>query len=953
MLKGIVLYLLFCVGVPYNAVAQVSLFQNLTTRDGLPSNYIFDACEDARGYLWLGTDKGLATFDGFHWKLYTTEDGLPGNYISTVLQAGADGLWIVISSKGLYYYSIVTGRLTFISSNCQDNFFQTDQQGAIFFYQQYPVNQSGFNWVHPGKLSELHQFTIPARPGDAYTFLADFPERLVQAIPVAGIKGLPATTISLPNGWRADTMAFEVDEAVRYRRAAAGIYYSNSSVFYFLPGQKPVKKQLYASSNSYLNALRYGNETVVWNEKDGLYFLADDGSARHYGESDGLGSNMVTDVHILQNGRLLICTLGGGLSYKLPEGNAILQTDGQAVKGLVVDEQQIYAAAGNQLTRLRLEDLQVKRFPLPRNQVQSVDKLNGLLYFSSLSGVTIAREQNDALAELQFLPLGAGVSNVIFSGNRLIAGTFGIHVSEIRNQLYYPDSTTPYVSEKVMPFSGGYVSFNYEDGLQFVYHNGKREMLTTANGLPSNAVYDVHEYKDSCWISTARGLALFVNNKHIKTYTEKEGLAGSRCIYSFHDHAGNCWVVTDKYLGRVEGGRVRMYLSTPIRDRYNDYVHKAGYIASRHTLVTGTAKNIYLTRLDNLQPGLVMAPPALQRIVVNGDTVSGRQFRIPLNYQSLSFVFRPLLVNPFGKATIYYRLSGYDDQYFELKDSLEIHFSRLRSGNYLLMARTMNEDGVMGEDRMLCSFTVTPPFWQTKWFMWLAVLGTGLLAYGLTRGYYRRKQLRREKERALQAQLEQERARISRELHDNLGTSLVTIIAQSDNIETKLLLHQPEEALKKVIALGDQSRDTMNMLRETIWAVQGGAHPFSSFVNRIRDFLQRTYAAFPAEYRCESEGDPGRELSPEQILHLFRCIQECTQNILKHANATQVMYHLSLRNRQLVLVIIDNGRGFDPAAMRPGNGLANMQKRIQELKGTFRVDSTPGKGTTITVEITI
>jgi len=954
VLQGIVLYLLFLISAASPACAQVSLFQTLTTRDGLPSNYVFDACEDDRGYLWLGTDKGLVKFDGFRWKLFTVEDGLPGNYVSTVLPAGPAGFWIVISSKGLYYFNINTGQTVFVTNDCQDNFFQTDKTGSLFFYSNIAKDFSGFRWVSPDHPQTIkHIQSNITRFSDDYTLLADFRERIIRVIPIAGKHHPPAPAVTLSDGWRLDTMRNETDVNIRYRKVMDGIYYSNSSVYYFGQGRQIKKQQLFAPNNSYFDALRYSNQTLVWNEKDGLYFLSDDGSIRHFTEKEGLGSNMVTDVHVLQNGRLLICTLGGGLSYKLPEGNAILLTDGLPVKGLSADDQRIYAAAGNQLIRLKLDDLQVHKFPLTRNNIQSVDSWNGLLFLSSLNGLTIAKETGGRLAEQQFLPLGAGISNVILAGDRLYAGTFGVQVAELKNNQFVLDSTSPFVSEKITPVPGGYASFNFEDGIQFCYTDGSKWKLTTREGLPSNTVLDVQVYRDSCWISTAKGLALFAGKKLVRTYTEKEGLTGNRCVYSFHDSSGTCWVVTDKYLGQIEGDHVKLFLSTPVRDRYNDYVHKATYIPSMHTLVTGTLRSIYLTRLGSQHTGLVTAPPSLEQVLVNGKEVTGSQFRIPLNYQSLTFYFRPLLINPFGKATIYYQLKGYDDNYYELKDSLAIHFSKLRSGSYQLVARTMNEDGVLSEEKLLCSFSITPPFWQTWWFITMTIAGAGLLVYGITTGYYRRKQRQREKERALQAQLEQERERISRELHDNLGSSLVTIIAQSDNIETKLRQQQTAEALKKVMALGEQSRDTMNMLRETIWAVQGGTHSFGNFVNRIRDFLQRTYAAFPVEYHCETAGDPETKLSPEQTLHLFRCIQECTQNIVKYAKATRAVYSLQVTGNKLLLVVTDNGIGFDTAADRTGNGLHNMQKRIAELQGNFRVDSQPGQGTIIRVEITL
>lgn len=933
-----------------HADAQVSLFQNLTTRDGLPSNYIFDACEDAEGYLWLGTDKGLARYDGFRWQVFNTETGLPGNYVSSVHPAGKHGLWLVFSSKGVYHFDTRTGKTTFISIQAVDHYFQTDRPGNLFFYSRLPDQSLSLSWAEAGDPSVIHHIKNPVLRNDGYSLSVEFDERRLRIIPMKGFARPRTGRADLPQGWKADTMQTEMDEGVIYRKAAEGVYISNRSLFYTQPGKPLRKLQLYDSTNSYLSTLRFRDELLVWNEKNGLFVVKDNGAVLHYTEKDGLGSNMVTDVHVLRNGRLLICTLGGGLSYKLPEGNAILQTGGQPVKGLDRKNDRIYAAIENQLIWFEPSTQRHGSYPLPDKSVQSLNIWDNELYVSSLSGLSVYSESGNTLLRKRNLPLGAGISNVIRSGGRYWAGTYGTRVMEMRGDQFIADSSTPYVSEKIVPLSGGLASFNYEDGMQFAWQNGSHVSLTMREGLLSNAVYDIHEYKDSFWISTRNGVSVYSGGKIVRNITAADGIAGNRCIYTFNDSSGACWILTDKYLGRLEGSKVITYRSLPVRDGYGDYVHQALYDPSQHILYTGTLKNIYLSRLDNISMSGTTLPPALLHTIINGVDGTDTVFRLGLNYHELSFVFRPLMVNPFGKVTIYYKLEGFDEQFTELKDSLHVHFNKLRSGSYRLLAKSVNEDGAESEEVVLCSFTVVKPFWQTGWFMLLLLAGTSLLAYILTTGYYRRKQKQKEKEQQLERQLANERERISRELHDNLGASLATIIAQGDNIETRLRLHQTEEALRKVQDLSDQSREAMNILRETIWAVQEQSHSLESFVNRIRNFLQRTFAVTNIEYSFGVSGKPGKDLSPEQTLNLFRCIQECTQNIIKHAGATRAAYEFEAEGNRLQIVVRDNGSGFDAGKESTGNGLRNIRNRVKELNGNITIESGGDNGTVITIE---
>ena len=265
----------------------------------------------------------------------------------------------------------------------------------------------------------------------------------------------------------------------------------------------------------------------------------------------------------------------------------------------------------------------------------------------------------------------------------------------------------------------------------------------------------------------------------------------------------------------------------------------------------------------------------------------------------------------------------------------------------------MNEEGVESETKVLCSFTVTSPFWQSNWFILFSVLASGLAAHTIATAYQKRKQKQKERELKLEQQLLNERERISRELHDNLGSSLVTIIAQSDNIETKLRLNQPAEALKKVQELNDQSRETMNILRETIWAVQEESHSFQSFTSRIQDYLQRTFSVTTIECNCDVSGTLTKDLSPEQTLNLFRCIQECTQNIIKHSDATIANYSFAGIGEKLSISINDNGKGFDSEKKYSSNGIRNIHTRIKELNGKSEIFSEYNNGTSINLEINV
>jgi two-component system, NarL family, sensor kinase len=226
----------------------------------------------------------------------------------------------------------------------------------------------------------------------------------------------------------------------------------------------------------------------------------------------------------------------------------------------------------------------------------------------------------------------------------------------------------------------------------------------------------------------------------------------------------------------------------------------------------------------------------------------------------------------------------------------------------------------------------------------------GLVLYNFN---LRKESKRKEELHNLAMGISKERERLSKDLHDHLGTSLVTMISQTDNIENKLINNKIEEALAKVQQLSEQSRASMNVLRETIWAVQETTHTLNEFTLRVRIFLERVMGAHEINWNLNAVGDLNKDLSPEQTLHLFRMIQEVTQNILKHASANNAVYVIEANEQKLKISITDDGKGFDTNANYVSNGLNNLSARIKELDGEINITSAIQKGTTIIVQLSI
>ncbi len=141
----------FCCKQPF--AQHFSIYQSITTSNGLPSNYVFAVCEDENGFLWAGTDKGLCRYDAFSWQVYDKDNGLPGNYINKLYANKRGGLWMDIGGKGFFNFNIATGQTQKDSLPSS-----TDKNGNLYY--EIHLQIEGINRAYliaPDKLSPPHK----------------------------------------------------------------------------------------------------------------------------------------------------------------------------------------------------------------------------------------------------------------------------------------------------------------------------------------------------------------------------------------------------------------------------------------------------------------------------------------------------------------------------------------------------------------------------------------------------------------------------------------------------------------------------------------------------------------------------------------------------------------------------------------------------------------------------
>lgn len=203
-----------------------------------------------------------------------------------------------------------------------------------------------------------------------------------------------------------------------------------------------------------------------------------------------------------------------------------------------------------------------------------------------------------------------------------------------------------------------------------------------------------------------------------------------------------------------------------------------------------------------------------------------------------------------------------------------------------------------------------------------------------------------------QNQLQEQRLTISRDLHDNIGAQLTFIISSVDNIKYAFDI-QNVSLDSKLQSISNFAKSTIVELRDTIWAMNSNEITFEDLQSRMLNFIEN---AKTAKENIDFQFSIDEDLNSLQLtsifgMNLYRTLQEAINNALKYANPTQIKVTVQKTDNSVSIQILDNGVGFDLQTVAKGNGLLNMQKRIESIGGIFKLHSEIGKGTSVSILI--
>jgi signal transduction histidine kinase len=511
------------------------------------------------------------------------------------------------------------------------------------------------------------------------------------------------------------------------------------------------------------------------------------------------------------------------------------------------------------------------------------------------------------------------------------------------------------------------------------WRHGELSVFTTKDGLRSHLITTLLlDSEGTLWIGTISGGLARWSRGRLTSFTSPQGLTDDSILQILEDDDGNLWLGCNRGICRVgkkslddlaEGRTTSVHpLAFGNPEGMISEQCEANFAAGLKThdgqLLFSTAKGIVI--IDPRQQADSAAPPTvlLEDILVDGhvqndlfgisnQTGQAAMPAIPAGRHSLEFHYTGLNFRAPEKVQFRYRLEGLEAAWVEAGFGRVARYPYVPPGQFRFQVIACNSDGRWNKNGVEVSFAVLPHFWQTIWFK---VLGALLLLGGIG-GAIRRVERRRYQARLNRLEQEQamerERARIARDLHDELGSSLSYISMLSDLGQSRD--RSADQFRRRVEKISDFSIRSARALDQIVWAVNPRNDSLRSLLLYLTQYARELFEDSGLRCRFQIPNDlPQVPLLPETRHDVFLTVKEALNNALKHSHATEIFLRAEIVGQQMELLVQDNGTGFDLASVQARslrNGLTNMRQRVEGLGGRFFVETKPGQGTTIRLTV--
>jgi ligand-binding sensor domain-containing protein len=970
-----------------------------SVEDGLSQSSVHSMIQDGFGYLWISTANGLNCFDGKDITCYFPPVG-PGssynvNRIRKTLCDEIGNLWIG-TDEGLFFFNRITNEI-------EDPFPEIKEIKSGYCYPLFLVNDTIHALTSDSSVLSInlhdHQFRTTHFESAFYWIISttDNFEEIVGISATSSIVffGIKSSALSIQT-FKFDIQLFgNLSDIKFYKKNKYFILFHDEILLFNRDSgtlEPPLETHIpHEKGKSIFKSLKQLKSGEVWigSSNQGIFVLDSTLTYRYQisGEADHkLPVRNISTIFEDKQSNIWIGTDGYGLGLLKPDntGPGLVNHESSTIGNLSSDfiwsfyeddERMLWIGTANEgINKWNRKSNTIenyllsnkKTFPTP-NDIYSICPLGedelligtscGIWLFDKKTHLSypisnlfndqnirrttsiIPIEKNQFIAQIQnrcfiisenekswmFDTIQIPDSVIINLTYKSVTGNiFGFTGDGIYKITGGEIDFTPFIYRSgrmmikinsIAELTNGFIYAATDKGLVVLDFNGQiTRIYSTSDGLPNHYLYGIlADRNENLWISSNRGLSHF---NPVSEKFDNYGMTDGLQSFEFNSGATFKNDAGEMFFGGING----------FNYFHPDSLHSLKFPPTVE--ITGLKVNDLAYKADSS----MMAKKLVS-------------FEYSLN--TITFEFKAIeFTNP--EYIIYSCfLEGYDKNWVDAGPSNFIRYSKLPPGKYKFSVKAAGRQGNWGQSPAEINLVIDRPIWMKSWF----IIAMTFLAIGIVvvTVYYLSTVKIRKKIAILEHQREISliHTRISSDLHDDIGSGLSKLAMLSDTAILNLTDHP--EGVKRLKNISANARRLIDQLRVIVWTLNPQYDQLESLISYIHqqagDFLDN----FPIKVTFTlPEKIPSVSVSPEFKRNIHYTVMEALHNAVKHSGSEEIFIDLKVHENRLEISVRDTGTGFDPTQVSGfGNGLHFIQKRMEDIKGTFTINSQKGKGTII------
>lgn len=930
---------------------------------GLPTRELYDLMVDKRGFLWITHDLGVTRFDGINFTNFYNQK-----------QTSLSGTGLLEDAQGRIWFNNFTGQIFYIQNEKMYLLDSYDYKSeptfpriALYKGQLVATSKKGLFFCDT-KTLKCRYVTCKGKTAAGTTSLAVMHNKIIaygatkwfiytdeKGLNQVNIRGnntaiIGVNSSTLNNITYRDTAFLVSNPAGILSKLTAtdtSITISDQKSYQFFINTVSV-----AHDKVWVNTVQHSilidgkqqiagynlSDEVTDKEGNIWYSSLKKGLFVHYKQADwnkiGIPGYDADDaVKTIQqaNGQLLLGTQGGKIMiYNAKTAGITTQFN---VPLPLAPVNIIYPLGGDNYligtsVNSYLLNVKTKTFTLLSvAAIKQVVSTDSSIFLATATGLIILPKTYSAQWEAEIKKQFLGV--VI---QRYVKPNFFVYKQRCRAVCYDPYSKSLYVA-----FKDGIYCINNKAALPFLYKNAPvyAISLTYAEG--------------KVIIGTIDNGLIIIDHGQVKSIAASQGLSTSAVIKMkvFGNHlwvlgAGSIQVINLKTLSFINNYNLPSISDANITDF--EEMNDTAYIAT----------STMLCKVPRIKPklGSVFNNYLLSVKLSNKDSLFTGNNTFNWYDNDLQFKLGVPVYHNANYVYFKYRLKDGSNATWQVTKPGErsITFPSLMPGNYTFEAVAQHPQMGQAQSPVVYRFSILPPWWQTWWFKALIILtitGIGVL---IVRMYYLKRLTKQriayEKELAIQ----DERHRISSEMHDDIGAGLSAIKLFAGMAKTK----SGKDNLLEVDKIYNMLSDLSDKIREVIWSLNIDNDSLENLLYYIQFQATKVFQYSDIDFDSNLPDTlPALVINGVMRRNVYLLIKEMLHNALKHSKASVVVLNFEIAEDNLVVIITDNGIGIKNTRANPDSmGLKNISQRIEALKGKIDITSS-GEGTHITLTIAL